>query len=105
KIHGIKGTATEVVIDINQGANRNTWVTLGIFDLVKEQQNAGKVFLNDVTGESGKEIAFDAIRFRRIVTLPSTGNGSTGGTVGGGTGTGTTRPSVVNGVPVADGYD
>ena len=96
KIHGIKGTSTEVVIDINQYANRNRWVPLGIFELDKNQPNAGKVFLNDVTGETGKEIAFDAIRFRRIVTAPpTTGNPPTG----------TTRPSVVNGVPVSDGYD
>jgi murein DD-endopeptidase MepM/ murein hydrolase activator NlpD len=105
KIHGIKGTNTEVVIDINQSANRNRWVTLGIFDLVKEQQNAGKVFLNDVTGETNREIAFDAIRFRRIVTVPPSG-GSTGGN-GSGNGDSPTgdRPSVVDGVPVADGYD
>ncbi|MDQ7024502.1 MAG: peptidoglycan DD-metalloendopeptidase family protein [Anaerolineae bacterium] len=111
KVHGIKGTTTEVVIDINQYANRNRWVPLGIFELDKNQNNAGKVFLNDVTGETGKEIAFDAIRFRRIVTVPSTGGGSSGGSggsSGGGSssgGTGTTCPSVVNGVPVADGYD
>lgn len=110
KVHGIKGTNTEVVIDINQYNNRNRWVSLGIFDLEKDQQNAGRVFMNDVTGESGKEISFDAIRFRRIVTVqPPTDNGSSGGDTGG-----TTpdpdpdsgeRPSEVDGVPVADGYE
>lgn len=104
KIHGIRGTNTEVVVDINQSQYRNLWVSLGVFDLVKGTPNAGKVFLNDVTGESDREIAFDAVRFRRIVTN-STGNGSTGGSTGGNTGTGGTRPSVVNGIPVADGYD
>jgi murein DD-endopeptidase MepM/ murein hydrolase activator NlpD len=98
KIHGIRGTNTEVVIDINQAANRNRWVALGIFDLEKSQQNAGKVFLNDVTGEAGKEIAFDAIRFRRIVTVeepepvdpepPSSG-----------------QDWIIDGVYIADGYD
>ncbi|MGB7337500.1 MAG: peptidoglycan DD-metalloendopeptidase family protein [Phototrophicaceae bacterium] len=103
KVHGIKGTTTEVVIDINQSINRNRWVSLGIFDLVKEQNNAGRVFLNDVTGESDKEIAFDAVRFRRIVTVqPDTGSSNGGTTTPPTTGT---RPSVVNGVPVADGYD
>jgi murein DD-endopeptidase MepM/ murein hydrolase activator NlpD len=98
KIHGIKGTSTEVIVDVDQSRNRNIWVPLGIFELVKGAPNAGKVFLNDVTGETGQEIAFDAVRFRRVVTVNPT--------PGGGTPTpGTPRPSEVNGVPVADGYD
>ncbi len=97
KIHGIRGTNTEVVVDINQSQHRNLWVSLGVFDLVKGANNAGKVFLNDVTGESDREIAFDAVRFRRIVTN-TTGGGTGGSTTG-------TRPSIVNGIPVADGYD
>ncbi|MCY3779526.1 MAG: peptidoglycan DD-metalloendopeptidase family protein [Chloroflexi bacterium] len=95
KVHGIVGTTTEVVIDINQNQNRNRWVSLGVFDLDRSMENAGRVFLNDVTGESDKEIAFDAVRFRRIVSTP----------------TGYTpapeppRPTTINGVHVADGYD
>jgi len=104
KIHGIVGTDTEVVVDINQNRNRNIWVPLGIFELDKTQPNAGRVFLNDVTGSGSEYIAFDAIRFRRIVTVqpgdnptpdpdepsepPSGGNGD-----------------IVNGVYVANGYD
>jgi murein DD-endopeptidase MepM/ murein hydrolase activator NlpD len=84
KIHGIRGTNTEVVVDLNQFIHRNEWVPLGVFDLVKNQQNAGKVFLNDVTGEDGQEIAFDALRYRQIVKL--------------------TIPDPPN-VPVADGFD
>lgn len=97
KVHGVKGTTTEVVVDLNQSITRNVWVTLGVFDLVKNAPNAGKVALNDVTGEPDREIAFDAIRFRRIVrlTVPDPTPPPTGGT----------RPSVVNGVPVADGFD
>ncbi|MEL6308642.1 MAG: peptidoglycan DD-metalloendopeptidase family protein [Chloroflexota bacterium] len=115
KVHGIKGTSTEVVIDINQANNRNRWVSLGIFDIDTNQAKAGRVFMNDVTGESGKVIAFDAVRFRRIVTVqPDTGDngGTTGGGTGGtdsgtdgGTSGGTDRPTVVDGAPVADGYD
>lgn len=97
KINGVKGTTTEIIVEIDQSRYSNTWVPLGIFDLVKGVPGAGRVLLNDVTGEAGLEIAFDAIRYRRVITLP-----------GGTTPTpnpGTTRPSVVNGIPVADGYD
>ena len=96
KIHGIKGTTTEVIVDINQSIHSNEWVSLGVFDLVKGAPNAGKVFLNDVTGESGREIAFDAVRLRQIVQLeeepkedPPSG----------------AIPEIINGVYVADGYD
>lgn len=106
KIHGIVGTDTEVVVDINQNRNRNTWVPLGIFDLDKTQPNAGRVFLNDVTGNGNEIIAFDAVRFRRIVTVepgenptPDPDNPTEPPTSGG------DRPDVVNGVYVADGYD
>lgn len=90
KIHGIRGTNTEVVVDINQSIHRNEWVPLGVFDLVKDQPNAGKVFLNDVTGEADAAIAFDAVRYRQIVRVdapPSDGD------------------SFPPGVFVADGYD
>lgn len=95
KVHGIRGTNTEVVIDVNQAANRNRWVPLGIFELEPGQPNAGKVFLNDVTGETGREIAFDAIRFRRIVVVeqpdipepPPSGDW------------------IIDGVYIADGFD
>lgn len=94
KIHGIKGTTTEVVVDIDQGRHNNQWVPLGIFELVKGAPNAGKVFLNDVTGEAGKEIAFDAIRWRRIVTTPAPPTTSK-----------PAGPDVINGVYVANGFD
>lgn len=98
KIHGIKGTNTEVVVDLDQSRTRNEWVSLGIFELEKGAPNAGRVFLNDLTGEVGEEIAFDAIRWRRIVqtTTPATPSATTPGVP---------RPSIVNGVYVADGYD
>lgn len=99
KIHGIKGTTTEVIVDINQAIHRNEWVPLGIFELVKGAPNAGKVFLNDVTGETGKDIAFDAVRLRQIVTLPSAPTVPTQPT------TPQPIPDVVDGVHVADGYD
>ena len=107
KVHGIVGTTTEVVLDINQSINRNAWVSLGIFDLDRTMENAGRVFLNDVTGEADKEIAFDAIRFRRIVSTPpgyspAPDSENDPSQSPGGYGS---RPSVIGGVNVADGYD
>ena len=106
KVHGIVGTDTEVVIDINQNANRNAWIPLGIFDIDRRMANAGRVFLNDVTGESDRFIAFDALRFRRIVSTPpgytpapEPGDEPTEPPSRG------KRPSIINGVYVADGYD
>jgi murein DD-endopeptidase MepM/ murein hydrolase activator NlpD len=95
KIHGIRGTNTEVVVDLNQSIYRNAWVPLGTFDLVKGAPNAGKVFLNDVTGEPDKEIAFDAVRWRQVIVLPEEPTTPDDGGV----------PDVVDGVHVADGYD
>ena len=97
KIHGIRGTNTEVIVDLNQSIYNDEWVPLGIFDLVKGQPNAGKVFLNDVTTEGDKEIAFDAIRLRHLVEPPSTTPPTTD--------PGTDIPDIINGVYVADGFD
>lgn len=66
KIHGIKGTTTEVIVAVDQFNNHKQWVSLGIVEFDKDQPKAGKVFMNDVTGEIGKEIAFDMVRFRHI---------------------------------------
>ena len=98
KVHGIVGTTAEVVLDINQHRSRNDWVALGVFDLDKNMENAGRVFLNDVTGESDKEIAFDAVRFRRIVTTPPGYSPAPDPPS-------EPRPTVINGINVADGYD
>ena len=98
KVHGIVGTAAEVVLDINQHRRRNAWVALGIFDIDKNMENAGRVFLNDVTGESDKEIAFDAVRFRRIVTTPPGYSPAPNPPSA-------PRPTEIDGVKVADGYD
>ena len=98
KVHGIVGTKAEVVLDINQHRSRNAWVALGIFDIDKNMENAGRVFLNDVTGETDKQIAFDAVRFRRIVTTPP-------GYAPAPEAPSEPRPTEIDGVMVADGYD
>jgi murein DD-endopeptidase MepM/ murein hydrolase activator NlpD len=96
KIHAVRGTNTEIIVDINQSIHRNEWVPLGVFDLVKGAPNAGKVFLNDVTGESGREIAFDAVRLREIVRLPGTPTPIPDNRP---------IPEIIDGIFVADGYD
>jgi murein DD-endopeptidase MepM/ murein hydrolase activator NlpD len=86
KINGVKGTTTELVVNVPQARYSNQWVVLGVYDLDKATTGAGTVFLNDLTGETGKEIGFDAIRWRQVID--------------GGTG-----PTIPPGVNVADGFD
>jgi murein DD-endopeptidase MepM/ murein hydrolase activator NlpD len=89
KVNSVKGAAGEIIVNVDQSRHSNEWVTLGVFDLDKATNGAGTVFLNDLTGETGKEIAFDALRFRQLLTTtPTTGGGST-------------TPGVI----LADGFD
>lgn len=83
KINGVKGSASEIIVSVDQSKVGNQWVTLGVYDLDPATANAGTVFLNDLTGETGKEIAFDALRWR-VINDP-------------------VKPPV--GVSVADGFD
>ncbi|MCC6615672.1 MAG: peptidoglycan DD-metalloendopeptidase family protein [Anaerolineae bacterium] len=77
KIHGVKNSSTEILVSIDQSKERNTWVSLGVFDFDKDAINAGTVFLNDLTGERDLAIAFDAVRWRQILdTAIGGGNGS-----------------------------
>ena len=69
KIHGVSGSNNEVLVTVDQSQRRNQWVTLGVFSFDPAQPNAGTVFLNDLTGESANEIAFDALRWRRVAAV------------------------------------
>lgn len=62
KIHDIVGRDEELVITIEQSVYSNQWVLLGVFEF----ENNATVYLNDLTGESDKEIVFGAMRMRRI---------------------------------------
>jgi murein DD-endopeptidase MepM/ murein hydrolase activator NlpD len=73
KIHGVRGSSTEVLVTIDQAVHSNKWVSLGVFDFDVGAMNSGTVFLNDLTGETGKEIAFDAMRWRKVIEVPGTG--------------------------------
>jgi murein DD-endopeptidase MepM/ murein hydrolase activator NlpD len=72
KLHGVLNSSTELEIPIRQAAYYNLWVPLGVFQFDANNANAGIVFLNDLTGEDGKELAFDAIRWRQIVGITPT---------------------------------
>jgi murein DD-endopeptidase MepM/ murein hydrolase activator NlpD len=75
RVYGIKGSASDVLVPVDQSIYSNQWVTLGIFDFDKAAINSGTVFLNDLTGETDQEIAFDAVRWRQIVLVPGPGPG------------------------------
>lgn len=75
RVYGVKGTSTDIIVPVVQSQYDNQWVTLGVFDFDKSAVNAGTVFLNDLTGEADKEIAFDAVRWRKVITLPNTPDG------------------------------
>jgi murein DD-endopeptidase MepM/ murein hydrolase activator NlpD len=76
KLHGVRGMSGEITVTVDQSMYHNQWVSLGVFDLDRNAPNAGSVFLNDLTGETGREIAFDAVRWRRVIPLESGGGGT-----------------------------
>lgn len=72
KLHGALGSASELEIPIRQESYYNVWVPLGVYQFDANNAQAGVVFLNDLTGEENKEIAFDALRWRQIVGIVPT---------------------------------
>jgi len=66
-IHGIVGAGTELLVRFNQSRYRNQWVPLVVYDF-QPGINGGRVNLTDLTGEPDKEIAFSAIRWRRVIS-------------------------------------
>ncbi|HVO70069.1 MAG TPA: peptidoglycan DD-metalloendopeptidase family protein, partial [Aggregatilineaceae bacterium] len=72
KIHGIVGKGTaDVEAPVRQIVADDIWVSLGVFNFVAGDTNAGVIFLNDLTNETGTEIDFDAIRWRPLVNIPN----------------------------------
>ncbi len=69
KLHGVKDNPSELLISLDQTRYRDQWATLGVFELDKDAQNVGVVYLNDLTGETDREIAFDALRWRRVIDV------------------------------------
>ncbi len=69
KIHGIQGRSTELAVVVPQGRLFNQWTPLGVFYFDADNPVAGVVFLNDLTGEDGKELTFDALRWRQVLGI------------------------------------
>ncbi|MCZ7547486.1 MAG: peptidoglycan DD-metalloendopeptidase family protein [Anaerolineae bacterium] len=68
KLHGVVGQPGELLVEVDQSRYSDQWVTLGIFEFDPVSNPAsGVVFLNDLTGESAREIAFDALRWREVL--------------------------------------
>jgi murein DD-endopeptidase MepM/ murein hydrolase activator NlpD len=89
KVYGVTGSSAEVVIPVSQKSFSNQWVPLGIYDFDPRTINAGTVFLNDLTGEDGLVIAFDAVKWQEVIYVEPKPPGS-----------GTPTPA-----GYADGYD
>lgn len=67
KINGIVGQTIDLEAAVPQEKMDSLWVNLGIYQFDAANPNAGVVFLNDLTGEAGREIVFDAIRWRQVL--------------------------------------
>lgn len=67
KLHGVLGQPREITLPITQSQYQNLWVSLGVYQFDANNPRAGIVFLNDLTGEADKVIAFDAVRYRQVL--------------------------------------
>ena len=65
-IHGITGIGSELLVGLNQNLYYDVWVPLVVYDF-SGAAGSGQVNLTDLTGEVGKEIAFTAMRWRKVV--------------------------------------
>lgn len=66
KVNGVAGQTADLEVRIAQVVIDALWVPLGIFPFDISRPNAGVIFLNDLTGELGREISFDALRWRQV---------------------------------------
>ncbi|GAB4570569.1 MAG: hypothetical protein Kow0077_04990 [Anaerolineae bacterium] len=72
KIHGVQGRSGETLAVVPQQRLNDVWASLGVYYFDANDPTAGVVFLNDLTGETGREIAFDALRWRQVVNMTPT---------------------------------
>lgn len=65
-IHGVAGTGQEIRVKLDQSRYFDQWVPLVVYEFDNVPDGA-QVNLTDLTGESNKEIAFTAVRWRQVV--------------------------------------
>ena len=70
KIHGVKDHPDEYVVSAAQSTQSGDWLTIGFFQIDPSRPQPGIVFLDDWTFETGREVAFDSLRWTPIGTLP-----------------------------------
>jgi murein DD-endopeptidase MepM/ murein hydrolase activator NlpD len=78
-IRGVAGQDSTVVVELDQNRYYDRYVALGVFELDGGRPDAGAVNLTNLTGETGREVAFSPLRWK---LLGAAGDG-----------------------PLADGYD
>lgn len=69
-IHGISGVGSELLVRLDQSRYYDQWVPLVVYDF-DDVADGAQVNLTDYTGESSKEIAFSAVRWRQVVEQTS----------------------------------
>lgn len=62
-MYHITTLAGDTIVTVSQNANKNSWVDLGIYQLIP---GVASVYLGDSTGVTGDSIAFDAMKFEYI---------------------------------------
>jgi hypothetical protein len=70
KIHGVVNRPDEYIVSATQASLSNDWLTLGTFQIDPSRTQSGVVYLDDWTLEVSREVAFDALRWLPIGTLP-----------------------------------
>ncbi len=65
-IRGVKGQDSTVIVELDQNRYYDRFVPLGVFELDGSRPDAGAVNLTNLTGESGREIAFSPLRWKLL---------------------------------------
>jgi murein DD-endopeptidase MepM/ murein hydrolase activator NlpD len=65
-IRGVVGQDTTVVVELDQNRYYDRYVPLGVFELDASRPDSGAVNLTNLTGETGREIAFSPIRWMGV---------------------------------------